>query len=914
MPRTLMPYHSLRASVVCALLIILAAISTQYGIQYSYGAEFMICSAFLLVILVLFGSYWAASSALVVSLGLYFFGHGSITLLLIGLELIMVGYLYERRKAHLLLWDGVFWFVIGAPFATLFFYLQTDIYSSEALLQYFMFAMNGLLNAFIADIIITYFPWSRIIPDSEKKTVSLSQLLTHLCVAAVFIPFMINMVLDSQQMRKEIETDSLSLVETQSRLMTDWLQNMSPKEQQGLYLSSIIETGKVEEKLNSYSLHSLLKMAVYDEQDHVVGSTDPRWFDSMNTYRPQGEIDEVALVLLSDKVTRSTANPNVDKMFYRWLPPEHQYDYDTRRWNDGYYVLEKTISNHPAHRVMTFIPISYYLQGTIEMYLKKFLTLFLLCALAGGIALMVTRYITRSLGNLKEITTGMPTKLLTQQSVPWPDSNIGEVRSLVHNFKMMSERLIEMFREMHRMNEKLLDQTNMLEKSEERLQQLAYYDTLTQLPNRHYFSINLEKAIKAAEIKSSQIVLLFIDLDRFKHINDSLGHNVGDALLVRVAQRLSGCMSKLSGSHMCARLGGDEFVIVLEDSTRQDAKTVAQRILSHFSDSFFVLEYELYVSPAIGIAVYPQDGQEFTTLLKHADTAMYAAKDRGGQTYMFYDQLHPEQLPERSMLESELRKAMERDELLLHYQPIVSADGEVTAVEVLIRWNHPDRGYISPAQFIPLAEETGIIIPIGEWVLRTACIQHNAWMETGNMPLFGLSVNVSLRQFLNHDFVAMVDRILRETSFNPHHLILEITEGYVHKHVEQANYVLRQLKKRGIRIAVDDFGTGYSSLSRLKTLPIHVLKMDRSFVRHLQHDQANASIVQAVIQIGKSMNLKVMAEGVETIEELIHLKSLHCMQYQGYLISPPLAADEFAARFHEFSVVERILGAAQLGG
>ncbi|WP_051217652.1 putative bifunctional diguanylate cyclase/phosphodiesterase [Paenibacillus assamensis] len=908
MPRSLLPYSSWRAGLICAVLIAFAALFTQYGIQYAYGAEFMICSAFLLIILVLFGSQWAAGSALIVSLGLYFFGFGSVTLLLIGLELILVGYLYERKRELLLLWSGLYWLCIGAPFAALFFYLSTDILSAEVLLQYFMFAMNGLLNAFLADIIVTYVPWSRVIPKARKKSVYLSQLLTHLCIAAIFIPFMINMVLDSKQMRNEIETDSFYFLDTQTRLVSDWLYEMNLSKRQSLALRHRIQVGMVERMMEDYSHSSLLKISLYDSNNELITSTDEHWFKVTDMSKNEGRLEKDPLL-----IDGFNLNHNDVQHFFRWLPSAHDYDYETRRWSDGYYVMERRLKEHPINKVVVLLPISHYLKETIELYLQKYITLFILCSLAAGMSILANRYIVRSLSNLTAITTGMPNKLLTHK-IPWPESSIGEIRSLVHNFRMMSDRLAEMIREMNRMNEKLVDQTTMLETSEEKLQHLAYYDTLTQLPNRHYFTVNLEKALKAAEQKSSSLVLMFIDLDRFKHINDSLGHNIGDSLLVRVGQRLTCCMSTMAGAHICARLGGDEFVVIMEDSCRQDATVAVHQILTQFRESFFVSSYELYISASIGIAVYPDDGTEFTSLLKHADTAMYAAKDRGGQTYMFYDQLHPEQLPERHMLESDLRKALDRGELHLNYQPIVDVEGVVTAAEVLLRWNHPERGFVSPSKFIPLAEESGLIIPIGDWVLRTACLQHLEWTSKQVLPHFKLSVNVSLRQFLNHDFLASVDRILEQTGFNPESLILEITEGYVHKHVEQAIFVLKQLDKRGIQIAVDDFGTGYSSLSRLKTLPIHILKIDRSFVRHLQSDSTNVSIVQAVIQMGQSMNLKVMAEGVETVEELVQLQALGCTQIQGYLITPPLPAKEFVAQYHQFAMMEHILGAARPGG
>ncbi|UHA74935.1 putative bifunctional diguanylate cyclase/phosphodiesterase [Paenibacillus sp. 481] len=915
MARSLLPFSSFRTGLIFLVLASMAAIFTQYGIRFSYGAEITFCSAALLVILVLYGSYWSAGTALAVSLCFYFSENASITILLIGLELILVGYVYERKREHLMVWDGLFWFFIGAPFATLFFYLQSESFGSEALMQYFMFAMNGFINGFIADMIITYLPWRRILPEIREKRVYLSQLLTHLSIAIVFVPFVFNLVLDSEQIQADIEQDSLIMVETQTRDVIDDLIAMDEKDKQGLSIGAVIELGKLEYTLINQSSDGLIKLLTLDKRGRTLAVSDQTWFASGARSKHQMEAERSLLVVPDGLVSRTIAERNyyVESSFYRWLPAEEDYDYDTRRWNDGFYAIEIKLQQHPVDRLIAFIPISHFLHISIQVYLHKFLTLFLFCVGAAGFALLVNRFIVRSLANLMDITTGMPMKLLTSQSLPWPDSRIWEVRSLVHNFRITSERLIDMFKEMHRMNEKLVEQTTMLEKSEERMQQLAFYDPLTKLPNRHYFHLTLNKALEQAEAQSSSLALLFIELDRFKPINDSLGHNSGDQLLIKVAQRLSSTISIVSGGHVCACLGGYEFVIMLEDGQRHEAKVVAQRIMSMFSESFLVEADELYVTPNVGIVMYPTDGLASTELVQRAKTALYAAKERGGQSYVFYDHMHKDIVSDRNMLVSHLRKAIERDELRLHFQPIIDAHDSISTVEALIRWPHPELGYIPPVQFIPIAEETGLIIPIGEWVLRQACLQHGVWMKSG-LPPFCISVNVSLRQFLNQDFVAVVDRIMQETGMEPQYLILEITESYVHKHVEQASYVLRQLKKRGIQIAIDDFGTGYSSLSRLKTLPVHVLKMDRSFVRYLPSDHANASIVQAIIQLGHSLQLKVIAEGVETAEELAYLHSLGCELFQGYFISPPLAADEFEARFHEFGVMECLVAAAEHGG
>lgn len=913
MSRTLHPLASLRTSMLFVILTILTAVFSVIGLEFSYGAEFMLCGATLLIMLVLYGSHWAAIMALIIGLGFYFSGYGSFILLLIGLEMILVGYMYERKRGFLLLWDSLFWFGIGAPLAAVLFCLQTNEYNAEALLQYFMFAMSGLLNALIADVVVTYMPWKRLLPDLRTKPVYLNQLLMHLSVAIVFIPFLLNMLIDSREMQQDIERDSLARIELQTAQISDALLQMDRKQRQGLNLGSIMETGKLHDNLKLHSQNGLLKLAAFNQKGQLVASSDEVWFESNAVYMEDTVPNKSPVRMAAHHSQIRMDAYGVKSSFSRILPPDRNYDYGTRRWNDGYYVLEDKLTDHPIAKVVGFIPISYFLQTTIDVYLRKFLMLFMVCLLATGVSLAVSRFIVRSLRDLEEATAGMQHKLLKDKSVKWPCIRIGEIRLLAINFRAMSDRLTEVFKEMLRMNEKLLDQTKMLELSEERLQHIAYYDTLTQLPNRHYFTMNVERALEDADNKVNSLALMFIDIDRFKHINDSLGHNVGDMLLVQIAQRLSDSLSKLSGRHLSSRYGGDEFIIMLEDSSREEVNAVAMRILQRLRESFLVQAHELFVSASIGVSLYPDNGYAYTDLLKQADTAMYAAKDSGGHSVVFYDELQPSLQPERMFMETRLYKALERRELLLHYQPIVDASGKVTAAEVLLRWLSGNEGFISPTQFIPVAEETGLIVPIGEWVLRSACMQYRMWADAG-MPAFQLAVNVSLRQLLTNDFVATIDRIIRECEFNPSDLILEITEGYVSKSIEQVNEVLHSLKKRGIQIAIDDFGTGYSSLHRLKTLPAHVLKIDRSFVRHLFVDKVNTAIVQAVIQMGDSMNLKVTAEGIETPQELEKLLTLGCRQFQGYYISPPLAANEFAARFPDFSSKLRSNSIAAYGG
>lgn len=431
--------------------------------------------------------------------------------------------------------------------------------------------------------------------------------------------------------------------------------------------------------------------------------------------------------------------------------------------------------------------------------------------------------------------------------------------------------------------------------AEERIQYLAYHDSLTGLPNRALLLDRLEQALAQAQRHRRNLALLFIDLDRFKTINDTLGHAVGDALLRQVAVRLS---SVLREEDTVSRLGGDEFVILLPNTlVARDAAYVAEKVIGALSQSFVVEDYELHVSASIGISVYPRDGDDKETLIKHADLALYRAKDMGRDNYQLFNPEMNTQAHERLMLENVLRHAIARDQLVLYYQPLVEFErGAVTGVEALLRWQHPDRGLVPPGVFIPIAEETGMIMAISEWALRAACAQARAWQAMG-LPHFRLAVNLSPCQFLRDDLPRLIAEILKETALAPACLELEITESSLMHDVPGAIKTLRALDEMGVQIAIDDFGTGYSSLGYLKRFSLHRLKIDSSFVQDLPHDEDAVVIVQAILAMAHQLKMKVTAEGVETREQLMFLKARQCDEVQGYIISKPLPPEALPALF-----------------
>ena len=429
-------------------------------------------------------------------------------------------------------------------------------------------------------------------------------------------------------------------------------------------------------------------------------------------------------------------------------------------------------------------------------------------------------------------------------------------------------------------------------RAELRLMHVTHYDSLTGLANRALFQSRLDHALAVAKRRKQIAALLVLDLDRFKAVNDTLGHHAGDRLLVLVAERLRSCVRE---SDTVARLGGDEFTVILNDVTSaEEVAVVARKILAALAGPFQLEDHEIYVTPSIGITLYPHDGVTPTGLLKNADAAMYQAKNLGRNNFQFYTADMNRRSVARLKMESGLRQAVERSELVLYYQPKVDiTTGIITGVEALVRWNKPDTGLVPPVEFIPIAEETGLIIPVGEWVLREALMQIRRWHDE-DLPEMRIAVNLSARQFRQNDLVKTITDSLDELGVDGEFLEVEITESLLMDDSALSTMALYKLKDRGVRVSVDDFGTGYSSLSYLKRFPIDALKIDRSFVRDITTDPDDATITNAIIGLAHNLRRRVIAEGVETQAQLAFLQKHSCDEAQGFLFSPPVVAAELA--------------------
>jgi diguanylate cyclase (GGDEF)-like protein len=440
--------------------------------------------------------------------------------------------------------------------------------------------------------------------------------------------------------------------------------------------------------------------------------------------------------------------------------------------------------------------------------------------------------------------------------------------------------------------------------SEEMLRYQASHDSLTGLPNRDFFYQQLSQSIAKLQQINQQLALLFIDLDRFKNINDTLSHSTGDQLLQNFTYRLLSCLKE---NQILSRWGGDEFILILtEIDSGAEVSETAKIIMDTLKEPFYLDKHKIYISSSIGIAIYPQDAEDEETLIKNADAALYRAKELGRNNYQFYSPQINVEFSWLFKLENSLYHALESNQFLLNYQPQMNLKTKkIEGLEALIRWQHPEFGKISPVKFIPLAEETGLIIPIGEWVLETACYQNKAWQDAG-LPAVTVAVNLSARQFQQKNLAAKIAEILEKTQLKPHLLELEITESILIQNVESAQKIINELLELGVSIALDDFGTGYSSLAYLKQFPFHIMKIDQSFVRDLSDNPQNIALVSAIIAIGRSFNMRVLAEGVENIKQLELLENLECEIIQGYWLSCPLPSEDIPQFFSEHNLEKLI--------
>ncbi|MBU9714014.1 putative bifunctional diguanylate cyclase/phosphodiesterase [Evansella tamaricis] len=852
----------------CALLFKLQSFHFIYGITLSFS------TIFLLVFVTLFG----VRKTLIATLLIHFINVTVFEVIpwdiIYIMEVIIVGFLYNsKRKGNMVLWVIVFWIILGIPTSLISYQLFLPELSGIVLsFKILLNVFNAFINALIADIILSYIPLRKWLEENGKKHLfNFQHLLFHMIICAIIFPFLINNAIIHWNSYQSYQSAAEQLGINASNNIEKEISKWTKEEMDHLKLFSTIQLGYLNEVINRNSSAEIYDIVVTNQQGKVMSTT--------YTERELGA---------SFTSTNNADVESISENFYQYL------SYGSREplllaWSKGKYIYETEIANEQINLSIHF-PISYYQNKVLEEYFGQLQFILLFLVFAATLLYFIKRIFVENLNKLAITTTGLPTKLKKSETIEWPSSSVLEINSLMNNFKSMSSNLNSMFQESNETNRMLENTTLQLKKSEEKLQQLAYYDNLTKLPNRTYFQEYLTTLLKEARNANGKIAVLFFDLNEFKSINDTLGHAAGDELLQRVANKFKKLETNLI---KVFRLGGDEFVIVMKVEGIEEVSEFGVTIQEMFSEPFTLKTLSLYITTSVGVSLFPDNGNSVDELVKHADMAMYKSKEMGKNHIEFFNQQMQKDFKERMLLNSGLRQALQEKHFEMVYQPkINNITGEVSGFEALMRWNHPKLGNISPAKFIPLAEELGLIFQLDEWGLKEACRQNKEWQAAG-VDSIPVSVNLSAKHFYYDHIVPMVTKALDESGLDPKYLKLEITESVFMKNVQAVITKIEQLKEIGVLISIDDFGIGYSSLNHLIHLPINEVKLDKNFISEINMDQKKAAIFKAIVELAKNMKLNVVAEGVETEGEMHFLKLEKCDEIQGYYYSKPLSKESF---------------------
>jgi diguanylate cyclase (GGDEF)-like protein len=836
---------------------------TYYNVTFVYGITFTYASIFIFLLLRLFGLPFALFASFITFLIPSFDFINLYYKAILLLEIIFVGtYFGVKKKAKMFFVDLCFWLTIGL--VTIYLANKASFAGDALYFQTSKGILNGLFNVLLADMFLAYFPFYKLMKSNKlnKNNVSVHQFLSHLTILSIMMPFFLSVLIKTVNAH-EIYTNQAykqaELVIHQIKAEIHLLDKNNQNE-----TSSLKDTSAINELLDKHKSMQFSIM-ITDAKNKIIGSNSETISNRKEEY--------------FNWIDRYEIN-NTSNHLYQLLPKDNGNVLPLIRWRSGLLVYEDTNDTLPI-KIFILYPISQYQDQVfrdflIQLKLSIFFSVFIIIFVH-----LVSRLFMNNIQPLIIATTDLPQKLLNLDKVDFPQSNIAELGSLTRNLQKMAQKLKELFQESIEMNKLLINQTNKLKVSEDKLHQLAYYDSLTSLPNRLYFQSYVKDLINHIPLECMAII--FIDLNQFKQVNDTLGHDAGDHFLQLTANRLN---TLTNNNLKVFRLGGDEFVIVQVVNCREEVALSIEKIQKEFTYPFRVNEQVLYNTLSIGISLYPEDGQDLDTLVKCADIAMYVSKEQGGNAAHFFNATMKDKFQERLVIENHLRTAIDEGGFELFYQPKFQF-GQVSSMEALLRLNDPNYGHLSPDSFIPIAEETGLISKIDEWVLLEACRQNKRWQEEypEKVPI---SVNISAINLQQNYLIPLVERALVESGLSPEYLKLEITETVFIKNPNQVVEVINQVRRLGIQISIDDFGKGYSSFIHLLQLPIDEIKIDSHFIKDIHQDEKKSLIVQSILDIAHGLRLNVVAEGVETETEkdfLIHMK---CDELQGYFYSRPL--------------------------
>lgn len=858
--------RSKRSYFFIGSMVLLALFSASEQLQLIYGITFAFTNIMLLVLIMLFGLRTGMTAAFIAYGAALLFFHAPIFMLIFLFEACWIGIWQKKRPGPVLVPGMVYWCILGLPLTLLACYLSGPFSTTEFILLLAVTAANGMFNALIAEILVDYVPlrrWLRLDMDKQRP-IPFSRALFHLSITIVALPFLAIMMISGWNSYQSSTDSTLQTASNTAASISDELAQWGENDMLGVQLQSIIHLGYLQEIINRHTSQKLFDISIVSDKDQVLVATSD-----------QAKKLEEANVL--------SVKPIADHFTIEMPTQEAIPLLPTQQWRHAQYVYKMKLDQLPI-AISVSVPVVTYKEQIFREYIYHLLYTLGSVLVAGMLAFGINRWLSHGLKQLAGSTTNLPIKLKTGVPLDWPRSGIVEVDSLVHNFKDMSHNLSQMLQESERMNHQLRD-------SEEKLHQMAYFDGLTGLPNRYHFQQSLVGLIESTREADEKIAVMFVDLNRFKQINDSLGHAAGDVLLQQVTARFSAIAS--DGGCSVYRLGGDEFVFVLTFSHPESPRLFAEKICGCFEAPFELYESIVYTTTSVGISLYPDHGSTIDDIVKKADMAMYLAKEQGRSGFHFFDHELERTFHENMHLESGMRRALEKGQFFLMYQPKVCPEtGGTIGFEALVRWNHPERGLIQPTRFIPLAESSGMILDIDMWVFREACRQTKLWQNRG-LTAIPVSINLSAKHFYQGSLVDNIVHILRETGLDARYVNIEITETVFIRQMESVIEILTELRRLGIHISIDDFGTGYSSLNQLQRLPVSIVKLDRTFIKDAEHDGRKASVVRAVIELAHSMGLQVVAEGIETEDELAFFKKLRVDELQGYYFSRPLRSTQF---------------------
>lgn len=891
-PSTPLKSLSFRAKLSLLLLLCAAIVANLFPITVPLVLLYLPASIFTYLILRLYGINWAALcatlSALVVPLSV---GHPYAVLWYI-LELAFVLWFCQQRKHNNLIFAvALYWITLGIPLIAISFYLL-GVDPEVSLLISAKNCINGIANTTLACLLFQLLPLRKwLLGETEEPSYPLAQHLYSLLLGFLIIPAVIMLIGHLQGSISQMEARISQELSSKALSITGQIELLNTQKPSNSRRDLTDFLAKLE-------AHWLTKETVRNAWVLTLLSYDKVLISSSEELKSGDNFK------LGNKADLKEIPGGV---LHRLPPAKHLFMPIAGRWRQSSYLTISEIDSIPGWRLVVEKPVKPFLKGLRWSAIRIFTLLTLLTYPALQLASWVSRRISAPLNSLSQLTSGLPKRLQEGGiELHWDQTRINEIKELNLNTKEMAASLQLSFaeikyakqhlearvkkrtKELHQANTALSASEQQLRDNEKHLNFLAHHDSLTGLANRLLLKDRLKHAMANAERNPNQIALLFLDLDRFKNINDSLGHDCGDKLLQVIAERLTSCCRQ---SDTIARLGGDEFMVMVEQIDEiSPLSTLANKILQQLAQPVELNGHPFYTTASIGISVYPNDGNSVQDLLKCADTAMYRAKDLGRNNFQFYTADMNVQTHELLLLETSLREALDSNQFLLHYQPQVDLQTvELIGFEALLRWQHPEHGLLYPDRFIPLAEETGLIEPIGEWVLQTACAQNLAWQQAG-YPSVRMAVNISARQFRRNDLLETVSNVLAETGLAANWLELELTESIIIGNTEGAIQIMQSLSQMGIHLTIDDFGSGYSSLTYLKRFPIGKLKIAQIFVKDSLTDSNDAAIVDAVIALAKSMHLQVIAEGVEKPEQLGLLHKKGCHLGQGFLFGEPVIA------------------------